>query len=204
VLSVALWHADCPRNVGADPYIESVFENDLAELDTVGTLAAAEDNEHALIAAETRRLHIAAHWAHLHPGDATPQSRIPGTQHPIRLGGDGTPTIADFAPADIRRFTAIGILAQPAQALQLLYQHQDDDWDGRDEPADLPDEPDPDQNNPDQTPRAVNAATATDTIDEATRRSLQITPPPLDPAKARPRGIIYVHLSEEASAPAAA
>jgi hypothetical protein len=29
-------------------------------------------------------------------------------------------------------------------------------------------------------------------------RSLQITPPPLDPAKARPRAVIYVHLSEEA------
>jgi hypothetical protein len=64
-------------------------------------LAAAEHNEHALITAETRRLHIAAHWADLHPGDALTQSRIPGTQHPIRLGGDGTPTIADFAPAEL-------------------------------------------------------------------------------------------------------
>jgi hypothetical protein len=91
VLSVALWHADWPRNVGTEPYIESVFENDLAELDAAGTLAAAEHNEHALITAETRRLHIAAHWADLHPGDAVSQSRIPGTQHPIRLGGDGTP-----------------------------------------------------------------------------------------------------------------
>jgi hypothetical protein len=87
--------------VGTEPYIESVFENDLGELDAAGTLAAAEDNEHALITAETRRLHIAAHWADLHPGDATPQSRIPGTQHPIRLGGDGTPTIADFAAAEL-------------------------------------------------------------------------------------------------------
>jgi hypothetical protein len=80
---------------------EAVFENDLGELDAAGTLAAAEDNEHALITAETRRLHIAAHWADLHPGDAIPQSRIPGTQHPIRLGGDGTPTIADFAAAEL-------------------------------------------------------------------------------------------------------
>jgi Domain of unknown function (DUF222) len=89
------------RNVGAEPYIESVFENDLVELDAAGTLAAAEDNEHALTTAEIRRLQIAAHWADLHPGDAITQSRIPGTEHPIRLGGDGTPTIADFCPAEL-------------------------------------------------------------------------------------------------------
>jgi hypothetical protein len=46
-----------------------VFENELAELDAAATLTAAEANEHALILAETRRLHIAAHWADLHPGD---------------------------------------------------------------------------------------------------------------------------------------
>ena len=72
------------------------------------------------------------------------------------------------------------ILAQPAQALRLLCQHQDDDSDGPEEPADLADELDPTSS------------------DEANHRSLQITPPPLDPAKARPRAIVYVHLSEEA------
>jgi hypothetical protein len=54
-------------------------------------------------------------------------------------------------PADIRRSKAIGILAQPAQALQLLYQHQDNNWEGPDEPADLETAPDLDQNDPDQT-----------------------------------------------------
>jgi hypothetical protein len=322
VLSVALRTVGSPRNVGTEPYIESVFENDLVELDAAGTLAAAEDNEHLLITAETRRLHIAAHWADLHPGDAIAQSRAPGTEHPIRLGGDGTPTVADLAPAelgcalrisdgsasrligdaldlrhrlpkiwaaavagqapahqarhiatatrhltkdqaafvdsrlapslgavswnrlhslieaaiyeadpagadqravlaaqerfvrlgrnsehglkmiiaratagdaiwfkatidrigdilarqgdedpaDVRRSKAIGILAQPAEALRLLCQHQDDD-----------DCPVSDQ----------------ETAPEP-HRSLQITPPPLDPAKARPRAIVYVHLSEEA------
>ena len=66
-----------------------------------GTLAAAEANEHTLITAETRRLHIAAHWADLHPGDAVVQSRLPGTEHPVQLGGDGTPTVGDFAPAEL-------------------------------------------------------------------------------------------------------
>jgi hypothetical protein len=343
VLSVGSCGVEPPRNVGTEAYIESVFENDLGELDAAGTLAAAEDNEHALITAETRRLQIAGHWADLHPGDALTQSRIPGNQHPVRLGGDGTPTIADFAPAelgcvlrisdgaaskligdaldlrhqlpmiwtaalagqtpayqarhiatatrhltkdqagfvdarlacalgalswnrlhtllqaaiheadpvdaeqraalaaqerfvrlgrnsehglkmiiaratagdaiwfkatidriadilarqgdndpvDMRRSKVIGILAQPAQALRLLYQHQDDNWNGlSEEQGDLSDEPDLDQNDPDQTPRAANADTATDTSDEATHRSLQITPPPLDPAKARPRAVV--------------
>jgi len=78
-----------------------VFENDLVELDAAETLAAAQANEHTLITAETRRLQIAAHWADLHPGDAVAEGRLPGREHPVRLGGDGTPTVADFAPAEL-------------------------------------------------------------------------------------------------------
>ena len=78
-----------------------MFENDLMELDAAGTLAAAEANEHALITAEARRLQIAAHWADLHPGEAVVESRLPGTEHPIRLGGEGTPTVGDFGPAEL-------------------------------------------------------------------------------------------------------
>ena len=89
------------RVSAASPYIECVFENDLVELDAAGTLAAAEANEHTLITAETRRLQIAAHWADLHPGDSVVESRLPGRQHPVRLGGEGTPTVADFAPAEL-------------------------------------------------------------------------------------------------------
>ena len=40
----------------------------------------------------------------------------------------------DTDTVEVRRSTAIGILAQPAQALQLLCQHQNDDWDGPAEP----------------------------------------------------------------------
>ena len=80
------------------PYIEGVFENDLAELDAASTLAAAEANEHTLITAETRRLEIAAHWADLHAGDAVAECGLPGSERPVRLGGEGTPTVADFAP----------------------------------------------------------------------------------------------------------
>jgi hypothetical protein len=370
------------RSVGLEPYIECVFENDdLVELDAAGTLAAAEANEHTLITAETRRLQIAPHWADLHPGDAVPESQLPGSERPVRLGGDGTPTVADFAPAelgcvlrisdgsacrligdaldlrhrlrliwaaaltgqvppyqarhiasttrhltaeqaayvdtqlapslgalswgrlqtlldakiieadpvgaeqqaaaaaqqrfvrlgrnsehglkliiaratagdaiwfkatidriadiltrrgdldsvDIRRSKAIGILAQPALALQLLCQHQHDEWDGPTEPTE--DEPGRDEEEPDQAehhhvdqnqtdqaeqrhaeqqagPAADDDQTApADTVDDQrprfgpegnTHRSPQILPPPFHPDRARPRAIIYVHLSEEA------
>jgi Domain of unknown function (DUF222) len=346
VLSVDGGAPQCQLDVGAGPYIESVFENDVVELDAAGTLAAAEANEHTLRTAEVRRLQLAAHWADLHPGEVIaesriPDSRIPGIEHPVRLGGDGTPTVADFAPAelgpvlgmsdgsasrliadaldlrhrlrlvwaaaytgqapvyqarhiasatrhltaeqagfvdariaptlgavsfgrlqtlvdaaiiqadpeaaeqraaaaaterfvrlgrhsehgvkmiiaraaagdaiwfkatidriadilanqgdedpvDVRRSKAIGILAQPAHALQLLYQHQHDTPDRSPEPADLDQEPDqePDQDaDPDPDPS------------EATHRSLQIMSPPFNPDKARPRAIIYAHLSVEA------
>jgi hypothetical protein len=89
------------ESVGTHLYIEYVFENDLVELDVARTLAAAEANEHALIIAETRRLQIAAHWADLHPGEAIADSRLPGTERPVRLGGDGTPTVGDFAAAEL-------------------------------------------------------------------------------------------------------
>ena len=78
-----------------------MFENDLVELDASATLAAAEANEHTLITAEARRLQIAAHWADLHAGDAVAESRLPGAEHPVRLGGAGTPTVGDFAPAEL-------------------------------------------------------------------------------------------------------
>ena len=79
---------DALESVGASPYIECVFENDLVELDAAGTLAAAEANEHTLITAETRRLQIAAHWADLHPGDAVARAGCPAPN--IRSGSAGT------------------------------------------------------------------------------------------------------------------
>jgi hypothetical protein len=341
VLSVALWDAESPNDVGAESYIESVFENDLVELDAAGTLAAAEANEHALISAETRRLQIAAHWADIHPGDAVVESRLPGSERPVQLGGDGTPTVGDFCPAelgcvlrmsdgsasrligdaldlrhrlrsiwaaalagqvpahqarhiasatrhltaeqaswvgaqlapslgavswgrlqtlleaklieadpvgaeqraalaaqerfvrlgrssehglkliiaratagdaiwfkatidriadilarqgdtdsvDVRRSKAIGILAQPAQALQLLCQHQDDDWDGPAEPSEA-------DHDPHEAEEEIGNDEAAHDADP--NRSLQTSPPPFSPDRARPRAVIYIHISEEA------
>jgi hypothetical protein len=92
----------------------------------------------------------------------------------------------DNDPSDVRRSKTIGILAQPAQALQLLYHHQDNnDWDRPTEPADPTEEPDCEE----------AKATATD---GTAHRSLQISPPPFHPDRARPRAVVYIHLSEEA------
>jgi hypothetical protein len=336
--------------------LKNVFENDdLVELDAAATLAAAEANEHTLITAETRRLQIAGHWADLHPGDAVAESRLPGTEHPVRLGGVGTPTVADFAPAelgcvlgisdgaarrligdaldlrhrlrliwaaaeagrvpayqvrhiatatrqltaeqaswvdeqlapsldavswgrletlleakiieadplgaeqqaalaaqqrfvrlsrtsehglkliiaratagdaiwfkatvdriadilacqgdtdpvDVRRSRAIGILAQPAQALELLCRHQDDNWDGPVDPGSAGDESTADEDPVSFDEVAQHAEPEwprepANDLAEDTHRSLQLTPPPFQPDRARPRAVIYVHLSEEA------
>ena len=89
----------------------------------------------------------------------------------------------DFDGVDIRRSKALGILiTQPAEALRLLNSHQnDDDDDDRDDRCPEPvEEPQPDDH------------------PDVGSRSLRIGPPPFDPAKARPRAIVYVHVSEEA------
>ena len=347
------------ETVSPESYIECVFENDLVELDAAGTLAAAEANEHTLITAEARRLQIANHWADLHPGDAVPKSRLPGTERPAQLGGDGTPTVGDFAPAElgcvlrmsdgsasrligdaldlrhrlpsiwtatqagqvpayqarriasatrhftaqqaatvdqrlgpslgavswgrlerlleaaiiaadpdaaeraaaaaaqerfvrlgcasehglkliiaratagdaiwfkatidriadilghdgdpdpieIRRSKAIGILAQPAEALQLLCRHQHDNWDGPPDPADAEAEPaseeiecdeSGDPQDPDQPSDAPHSTAKLTAAGETAHHSLDITPPPVDPTRARPRAVVYVHIAAEA------
>ena len=89
----------------------------------------------------------------------------------------------DFDGLDIRRSKALGILiTQPAEALRLLNSHQNDhDDDDRDDRCPEPvEEPQPDDH------------------PDVGSRSLRIGPPPFDPAKARPRAIVYVHVSEEA------
>lgn len=78
-----------------------MFDTDVADLDKDATLAAVEGNEHGLIEGELRRLLLAAHWADLHPGDAVDPDGLPGRERPIRPGGDGTPEIADFCPAEL-------------------------------------------------------------------------------------------------------
>lgn len=82
----------------------------------------------------------------------------------------------DTDPIGPRRAKAIGLLAQPARALQLLINHQHD--------AD-----------PHQQPARAEG----DEPEGSDRPSLCLTAPPgpLDPAAARPRVVLHFHLSEE-------
>jgi hypothetical protein len=83
------------------------------------------------------------------------------------------------------------------------------------EPDDLDQKPAQDETDRDHGPAAEDADAEADrssdtglvedqplesdpASDEATHRSLRITPPPFDPNRARPRAVIYVHLSEAA------
>ena len=109
----------------------------------------------------------------------------------------------DTDTIDVRRSKAIGILAQPAQALHLLCQHQVDDWDGPAEPTEPPEEPTEDELGFDEVPTQDDAdlTAAEPTPDlpvDGEHRSLQILPPPFGPERARPRAMVYVHLSAEA------
>ncbi len=78
-----------------------MFESGLSERDAEATIAAAEDNERLAVQVETDRLLIAAHWAELYPGDAVDPEGLPGRERPIRVGGAGTPEIADFCLASL-------------------------------------------------------------------------------------------------------
>ena len=56
---------------------------------------------------EARLFELAAHFADLHPGHGLPASRstspavLPGTERAVRLGGVGTPWVAEFAYAEL-------------------------------------------------------------------------------------------------------
>ena len=86
---------------------------------------------------------------------------------------------------EVRRSKAIGILAQPAQAVQLLCEHQGDEWDGAAEPVDVAE-------------GAAEAEKDAEPVVAAGHQSLRLAPPPFDPDRARPRAVVYVHLSSEA------
>src|SRR6478609_9617016 len=53
-----------------------------------------------LIYAESRQLELALGWAHLHPGDEVDYA-IPYGDRDLQVAGDGAPTVAEFAIADL-------------------------------------------------------------------------------------------------------
>lgn len=74
-----------------------------ASLDPAATLAAAVEARAVADGAETRLLEVAAHWGDLHGvlDQGVDHRSLPGMEQLVRLGGDGTPEVAEFAPAEL-------------------------------------------------------------------------------------------------------
>ena len=67
-----------------------------------GTLVAVERGLRAQRTADARLLALAAHWADLHPeGLLTRDGDRPGRERAVLLGGEGTPVVCEFAPAEL-------------------------------------------------------------------------------------------------------
>jgi hypothetical protein len=81
-------------------------ERPVEELDPQHTLGFLRDRRVAADREECRLLLGVAHWADLHPGkDPEDQEtwceEFLGIERPVPLAGDGTPTVAEFALADL-------------------------------------------------------------------------------------------------------
>jgi hypothetical protein len=121
----------------------------------------------------------------------------------------------DMESADVRRSKAIGILAQPALALQLLWEFRNEQH-----PAAEPQQPDEPINNDPKAPFDDSTGPSDEEPPQATGqdscradqpeptgygepeppagRGLIITPSGLDLRKLRPKVVLHIHLSEEA------
>jgi hypothetical protein len=79
-----------------------VIDTNPADPDADALLAFAEANEQVALAADARRLQIAAAWADLHGTlDEAGRSGLPGAEPLVEIGGDGAPPVAEFAPAEL-------------------------------------------------------------------------------------------------------
>ena len=87
--------------------LESIhmFDIDLTELDADETVAHAVACRAAADRAEVQILAAAAHYADLHGvvGRTSPETGrvLPGSERLVEFGGDGTPKVAEFAPAEL-------------------------------------------------------------------------------------------------------
>jgi hypothetical protein len=106
----------------------------------------------------------------------------------------------DMSDADVRRSKAIGVLAQPALALQLLWEFR-----GEQHPASQPqqaaesihNEPKAPFNQSTEAEPADQVAESADPLQEP-GRGLIVQPPGVDVGKLRPQVTLHIHLSEEA------
>jgi hypothetical protein len=96
----------------------------------------------------------------------------------------------DLDSADVRRSKAIGILAQPALALELLWQFRDEL-----QPAAEPQQPDEPVDN---HPGAPFDRSTSDPTDDPLPDSVIVRPSGLHQRRLRPQVMLHIHLSQEA------
>ena len=73
----------------------------LGDLDAAATLDVAAATLRASRAADAEVLKLAAHWADLHPGVGKVRDEHGWVEHPVQLGGEGTPEVMEFCPAEL-------------------------------------------------------------------------------------------------------
>ncbi|HSE07649.1 MAG TPA: DUF222 domain-containing protein [Nocardioidaceae bacterium] len=91
---------------------------DIDDLGPASVVTAAIEVRRAADAAEARLLALAAHWADLHPvvgQDSTDRVAVVGMEKLMPLAGEGTPKVAEFAPAELG--AALGMSTAAAQKL---------------------------------------------------------------------------------------
>lgn len=98
-----------------------MFESDpdlVGDLAAADALATAVERRRTADRAEADLLALAAHWADLHavlPGECAAGHRVAGMQELVPLAGEGTPEVAEFAPAELG--AALGITTYAAGRL---------------------------------------------------------------------------------------
>ncbi|HEY0774529.1 MAG TPA: hypothetical protein VGD51_10635, partial [Nocardioidaceae bacterium] len=90
----------------------------LTDLDAEGVLVEAERAQAGMVAAETGRFLLAAHWVDLHSGEALAEERrgrgervLPGMERSKRAGAHGTPLVAEFAAMELGAVLGMGYVA---------------------------------------------------------------------------------------------
>ncbi|MGA9344369.1 MAG: HNH endonuclease, partial [Nocardioidaceae bacterium] len=79
-----------------------MFDFDLSALDETAILSHVEEVRVVAEQTEVRLLRAAACWADLHSELARATSPLlPGSEKLVCFGGDGTPALAEFAPAEL-------------------------------------------------------------------------------------------------------
>src|SRR6478672_1355238 len=77
-----------------------MFDSDPRELDARALSGLIAEQHRVRVAAECRLLELACQWADLHGGLADPRGRAVAGERSRNPGGEGTPSVQEFAAAE--------------------------------------------------------------------------------------------------------